>query len=180
MTDKVYLDWIESKNHHDLDNKIKQHIARILNYKSGPSFMDLAIQRDQPEMVTYLLDHGFVFSSDSLLLHRCISRNQIEIIQIFIERGHPLENQDSTGTTPLHLAIQEGKLDVVKLLLTGKTNLEIRDYQGYTALYWAYLEEQWEIMKWLLEKGAKCDSKEYLQIQDPELRELISKNEITK
>lgn len=169
------------QNKQTLDHILRDIISGILSHHpSGPSLLDLAIQKDQPETVKYLLDHGVKFPEDSLLVHRCILNKQTEILKILLEKNHSVNNQDKNGATPLILAVQESDRDLIQFLLAKNPDLEIQDYEDYTALHWAYLEEDTITMKLLLVHGAKAPYHEYVEMAcalgDLELFQLLIKS----
>ena len=91
-----------------------------------------------------------------------------EIAKLLLERGAPVELQDSQKQTALIIACSIGNLELLKLLLQKGAKIDYLDNEGGYALLYAVryaiqrrnLEvKNFEIIELLLEKGAKANIK---------------------
>lgn len=67
-------------------------------------------------------------------LHRAVEQNQLEVIQLLIEKGADINAETAYGTTPLVLAATAGREDAVRLLHAHGAALDHRTKSGSTAL----------------------------------------------
>lgn len=67
-------------------------------------------------------------------LHRAVEQNQLDVIQLLIERGADINAETSDGTTPLVLAATMGRESVIRLLHAHGAALDHRTQSGSTAL----------------------------------------------
>ena len=73
---------------------------------------------------------------DTALIIACDKFNpSIRIIELLIEYGVKLNDQDFDGNTALHLLSQENKFDAVELLLSHRSNPNIQNDKGNTPLH---------------------------------------------
>ncbi|MHB1142055.1 MAG: ankyrin repeat domain-containing protein [Sulfuricaulis sp.] len=67
-------------------------------------------------------------------LHRAVEQNQLEVIQLLIERGADINAETSYGITPLVLAATTGRESAVRLLHAHGASLDHKTQSGNTAL----------------------------------------------
>lgn len=91
---------------------------------------------------------------ENQLLGLSISKNNIKIAKLLIEKGLDVNWQDKTGKTPLIRASQKGNIEAITLLLKRKAIVEIADKQGVTALMWATKQNCLPCVQLLILKGA--------------------------
>ena len=91
-------------------------------------------------------------------------RGHVEVISHLLEKGAPINSQDSQGCTALHLAVSEGMAAGVRALLEAHCVLEIKDKRARTPLMIALEQRYPAISMLLLQYGAlvplidgKCD-----------------------
>jgi len=77
-------------------------------------------------------------------------KNVVEVVQLMLEWGTPLEAKDITGRRTLHFAAGAGSAAVVKLLCGRGVDIEARDKDGATALKVAIKLQQMKSAKELL------------------------------
>ena len=107
--------------------------------------------------VLALLDSGVDVngrtSDGSYALNRAAVFNEVEVMQLLLERGADPNVQNREGDTPLICATKYagGHAATVKALVEAGTNLAIKDKDGKTALDYAMAEGQQDAIA-LLEK----------------------------
>ena len=98
--------------------------------------------------VTVLLDSGVDVNgrtdSGSFALNNAAVENEIEVMQILLDRGADPNVQNSQGDTPLICATKYagGKAGTVQILVEAGTDLAIKDAKGNTALDYAKAKDQ--------------------------------------
>lgn len=90
-------------------------------------------------------------------LHWASQNGHIGVVQVLIENGAELNEQNVRGDTPLHYASSIGHLDVVKIL-GPCVDWELKNNKGQTSLDVAKTDEIREVIK----------SFEFLDIKEPE------------
>ncbi|CAK9061651.1 unnamed protein product [Durusdinium trenchii] len=87
----------------------------------------------------------------STTLHDAAWEGNINMVRIFLSKGHSPDLPDEEGSTPLHLASEEGHMQVVKCLLEGKaTCADAADSDGNTPLLLAAKEGRDEVVEYFL------------------------------
>jgi ankyrin repeat protein len=59
----------------------------------------------------------------------------LDVVQILLERGADIHQQDKYGRTALHEASENSQLDIVKLLLDCRAKIDQQNNDGSTALH---------------------------------------------
>lgn len=109
--------------------------------------------------VSALLDGGVDVNgrtaTGSYALNNAAVENEIEAIQILLDRGANPNVQNSQGDTPLICATKYagGKAATVKLLVEAGSDLAMQDDDGKTALDYAKAKEQQEAIALLETPG---------------------------
>jgi ankyrin repeat protein len=99
-----------------------------------------AVQRNEIDIASWLLDHGADISIKDILgftfalLHQAVDCGHTGIVKLLLARGAAIEVQDRWGYTPLHRAVLKGHKAIVDLLLKAGANVESRDENGLTPL----------------------------------------------
>lgn len=65
------------------------------------------------------------------VLHKAYN---IELAQVFIERGADINLLDNNSRTPLHNTVKQNRLSIAKILLKAGVDITIKDAEGKTAL----------------------------------------------
>ena len=90
-------------------------------------------------------------------LHVACSTRNLPLCTLLIERGHPLDVQDSYGETPLHEAIATKSVEVCKLLIDSGCCLELQSRRGKTPLDYAVAAQSVELCRLLIDGGCSFD-----------------------
>ncbi|EKX39121.1 hypothetical protein GUITHDRAFT_114782 [Guillardia theta CCMP2712] len=98
------------------------------------------------------------------LLHFACMKNRTNIVEMLLdEYGMPINDGDSTGSTPLILATRIGSLSILQALLQRGADVHGRDLEGNTTFHFACEilkdsslnnELAWSTIQLLLEHGA--------------------------
>lgn len=107
---------------------IANGIPKDVLARDGQTLVHWALASVDPDMVAWLLDHGYAVDARSVEL-----------------------------ATPLMNAVQDGQLDFVRLLLGRGADVDARDARGFTALHRAAETGSVEVARLLLEHGARAD-----------------------
>jgi len=95
-------------------------------------------------------------------MRRAISNNSAAGVKELLDKGFPVNFQNSGGRTLLMSAVTKNSGEVIKVLLENKADLTLRDKKRQTALHLAALWSNPETVKLLLDNGAQANSKDYL------------------
>jgi ankyrin repeat protein len=108
---------------------------------------------------------------DVPIIEACDKYNpSIEMIQLLIENGAKLDEQNYGGKTALHISAAENQFEVVKLLLSHGANPNVQDDDGNTPLHFS----GYKMSDLLIEHGADESIKNnnghtYDEVTDDEL-----------
>ncbi len=99
-----------------------------------------------------------------------ISKNRINFLRLFIEKGFNVHAKNKDGTTGLHIAAAKNKLPIIEILVQGfvseKTGIEIQsdinalDEKQNTPLHHASQHGHLEVVRYLHENGADIHAKD--------------------
>jgi ankyrin repeat protein len=85
------------------------------------------LSRD-PRLLQYVDENGFT------ALHLAIIAESYELVQYLVEKGVPVNAEDTLGRTPLHFACRMARLDIARFLLDHKATIKPDD-SGLTPLW---------------------------------------------
>jgi len=88
-----------------------------------------------------------------MTLHEAAKMGDLKAVQGFLEKGRPLDVQDSKGITALGYAIGANRIAVVKLLLDNRANPFSVDAQGNSGVHYAAGYGRKELLEYLLKTG---------------------------
>lgn len=79
----------------------------------------------------------------------------VEVIQLFIDKGVPVNAQDIYGMTSLHYALRSRNADVAIVLLNAGADPDIPDRDGLRPLSMVgYTKDRLDVLELMLKKGA--------------------------
>lgn len=106
----------------------------------GFSPLILASYRGNFEVAKYLItlvkDVNYE-SPEGTAVMAAVMRDNIELVQLLIEKNANLDLTNKTGVTALMLATQFKKIEIIKILLQHKANKLLKDNEGKTAFEYA-------------------------------------------
>ncbi len=91
-------------------------------------------------------------------LQLAASRGNLELVELMIDRGIPLDKTSRRVSQPLHYAACKGHTEVMALLISRGARVDARDGYDKTPLHWAAECGQPEAAKLLLEHGAEVNA----------------------
>jgi ankyrin repeat protein len=108
----------------------------------GETALHLAVRKGDREIMGALLDGGALVNirgdescSDGLTPLQCtIESNDIESLNLMLERGADVNMQSYDGRTPLFIAVQQGRYRAASALIAAKARLQAGDSSGRTPL----------------------------------------------
>ncbi|CAD0047666.1 unnamed protein product [Aureobasidium pullulans] len=133
---------------------------------SDLSFLDLAAQSGDYELVRSLLEHGagtqLEAASKQTPLHLAVMAEKQDKVYAIVERlldeGCDVNARDDHGCTPLHayLGLKEGKENIVRLFFSRGADIDVQDNDGDTVLNCLaeYQQPSEPILRLLLKNGA--------------------------
>merc|ERR1719195_862238 len=92
-----------------------------------------------------------------MTLHEAAKMGDLKAVQQFLEKGRPLDVQDSKGITPLGYAIGANRIAVVKLLLDNRANPFAVDSSGNSGLHYAAGYCRKELVEYLIKSGGSVN-----------------------
>jgi len=89
------------------------------------------------------------------LLHIAAEERHVEILEVLVEAGAPLDDVDEDGQTPLHVAVASGHVEAAEVLSREQPCLELRvpDKYRMTPLHLACESDEAEMLALVLARG---------------------------
>lgn len=89
------------------------------------------------------------------LLHIAAEERHVEILEVLVEAGAPLDEVDEDGQTPLHVAVASGHVEAAEVLSREQPCLELRvpDKYRMTPLHLACESDEAEMLALVLARG---------------------------
>ena len=123
-----------------------------------------AIDRGEPVIVQWLLDHGAApedrDADRCASLHWAATKGHVAIAELLLEKGADIKAKGGDGFTPLHYAVEADHQAMTKLLLNRGACLDARDEWHSTPLHRAALKGHVNTAALLLEQGATTEAKD--------------------
>jgi ankyrin repeat protein len=140
--------------------------------------LHVALQCGNAEVARLMLEHGaniHVRNKEDQTPHHLLlatwnkqwpyGHGDIDIIQLFLERGADVDAVDDDHSTLLHAASYHGSVEAAQLLLKRGANTNVRDAEGQTPLHRTLVEitdgledHYFDVIQLLLEHGADVDA----------------------
>eukprot|EP00042_Codosiga_hollandica_P041789 m.375895 g.375895 ORF g.375895 m.375895 type:complete len:307 (-) comp56183_c0_seq24:162-1082(-) len=109
-------------------------------------------------LTSFPLPHGFFFESGRTVLHEAADGQEPEILQLVLAATPAdVNEQDSTGTTPLIAAAQNDCAKCLRQLLDSGADPSIRDKQRRLAIHWAAQKCSLKALRVLLDACSVSD-----------------------
>jgi len=160
----------------DSSNRTALHVATAVGnidmvrhllqkYRVNPNVYDtngytplfVAVKEDHLDIAELLVncsvDSKTLSKLKENLLHLLVLSNHVSygkkktLFTTLIGQGVDINQQNTSGDTPLHLAIRKGKDSMVKMILMSSAEINVPNKQGNTALHEAVLRGDLEILE---------------------------------
>ncbi|KAJ2978056.1 hypothetical protein NUW58_g7615 [Xylaria curta] len=134
--------------------------------KYGRTPLFYAHENKHPAVVKLLAERsaevGSLFISyHKMTLTQAAIFGDANMVELMLQRGHPLEVTDRDGRTPFSLAAYGGHEAVVKLLLDKGANFEFQDRGGKTPLHLAAHKGHTAVAKLLLDRDVDFELRDH-------------------
>ena len=157
----------EAKTHLD-----RQQLRDFLNRRSkwGKTALIDAAERNRPEIISLLLEHGADYSIGDkkhfTALHYCAARNHAAPVRCLLKKASPdkidngekfkrfLNQQGGVGKTALIDAAETNRPEIISLLREYGADYSISDYNNFTALHYCAIRNHAVFVRCLLEKAS--------------------------
>ncbi len=124
---------------------------------NGMSPLHSASEKDQPEMVRLLVEHGALINLTSRFgktaLFHAVANSHVKTVDYLLRLGA----DPNHGSPIITTAVRCRNLEILNLLIAAGVNLDTADHKGYTALSYASSAGQIELVKALLNGGAQAN-----------------------
>lgn len=87
-------------------------------------------------------------------LHLAVAKGDVQMVQLLLDCGAPVNQEDVDGVTPLHLAAANGFTNVAALLLIKGASPFARDHEGEIPLFYAARECHSGVAQLLMRAGS--------------------------
>jgi ankyrin repeat protein len=148
--------------------KLLSRNSKVINATNNDkqTALMLAVQRNNPEVVKFLLDSGCdVFAKDhngnTIAYYLVGSFDNIKPdefdykLKLLQEKGMQMNTTQAGGNTLIHLAAKDNNVVLLKLLSDFDINVNVKNDEGFTALHLIAMKAtDDQSMKYLLSKGA--------------------------
>jgi ankyrin repeat protein len=94
-------------------------------------------------------------------LHIAARMDGIDVAQLLLAAGHPMDVSDLQGNSPLHVAAREQHLGMLNLLVTQQGNIDVYDSTGASPLMICVGNGLYEVTESLLKRGASALHRDY-------------------
>ena len=154
---------ISAKNpRHDT---IFNYLMGLLNKTQKEKIVEDAVNLHDTKLIKKLLDYGFDINKKdrrgNTLMHMAVEDNNVEFVDILLNRGLSLYDENNNGVTPLDLAIRNlYRIDVINFLLNKKIlDPDQRVDEENDFLHYAIVNDNTRFARDLLELGAEPNKK---------------------
>ena len=135
---------IEFSDFKNLENLLNQNL---------PTYVE---NEEKKKAMKVLFEKGIPFNPDCFSFQ--ISKNNLEICELFVKAGMDVNERDSAGTPFLCDAARNGKKDMVQWLLEKGAEIDaVSQDRGYSAVMDAVWKSNKEIVELLVCKGANLN-----------------------
>lgn len=164
--DELFKDAVASGDLNYVASAIEVDKSMINEYSDGKSTLNLAIVKNQVQIVEFLLDRGADFnqrdpSNLNTMVRLAVKKSSIEMIRILLLRSAYLESNEVTADDLLFEAIKIEDISKIELLLAFSAD-SLLDGDTLEFLRLAVSTDNLEICQFLVDRFA-CSSKRFKQ-----------------
>ncbi|KAL9121475.1 MAG: hypothetical protein Q9187_001966 [Circinaria calcarea] len=148
----------------------QESVAEILKYHSDLNYMidDTtilfeAVDKGHEAIASMLLDagtdpcHAATKSANALLLHRCITQGQVDLLRKLLLYNFDIEYKDGSGSTALNSLESARDIPALRLLIRRGAQVDTADNWGDTPLANAVRSGDVDLAKSLVSEGANIN-----------------------
>ena len=136
-----FLSFCDQSTQYSQSKEIKNFLADIMYEKQSPTYKRL---HNIDHITAFKLDLYRPFMEDAM-------QESVEVLQLLLNAGMNINNQNESGETLLHIASQEGNFLLVKFLLEHGIDKNLKSTSGQTAMQMAEQEKYYSIVAYLNE-----------------------------
>ncbi len=176
-------------------------------YEGGATALHYAVLHNRKIVVEVLLQHKAdinikgschesrqaspspVWESSITPLQIAVCKDNLNMIQLLLDRGAEINATNDNGSTALHYAVANGNRNTIETLLVKGADIHAKDLKGQTPLFYIYLNHQTEqnqkILETLLKNKADINARDLeektplfctIEGTDKRLADLLIKN----
>ena len=142
-----------------IESAIAKGIDLNVKDDDGTTALWYAKDKGHTEIAELLQKHGAKEEAPKTLLHRAVTKGDIEQVKSIIEKGADVNLRDKNGQTPLHLSARQGQRDIAELLLTNGADINAKNKWDRTPMDIAVDRGHNEIVELLISKGADVNAR---------------------
>ncbi|MFC1783643.1 ankyrin repeat domain-containing protein [Planctomycetota bacterium] len=129
--------------------------------RGSPPLLNIAARVDLLEIVKILIARNVSLDatypgSGKNALHEAAEAGNIEIAELLISEGIPVDSKDRRNNTPLHLA---ANADIAKFLISKGADVNAENQNGLKPFHSACLSGNKEIVEFFIDKGADVNAR---------------------
>ncbi len=134
------IEWLQILNKYFPDelpeilSQVSQYNISLLDHLFGYGFREAL-----PDLLMNKLSTDILDKKQRSLLHKAVEFNNLELMQMALDRGLPVDSKDKEGLTPLMLASVRGYERFARMLLHAGADPNKKDKIQRTALHYAAL-----------------------------------------
>ena len=149
---------LNSYNESYCETWVVKHVLESLK-KEGAEYeidsaLEAAILGDSPKTTQLIKENKIRKEFEQQILFYTAAYDNVQTLQLLLEKGLDIKSVDYKGNTLLMLAAQCGNIDNVKYLLKQGLNIEAKNYSEKTSLIKSVIYNQYDTTEYLLESGA--------------------------
>eukprot|EP00210_Caulerpa_lentillifera_P006948 g6643.t1 len=138
------------------------HGAKLTRLRQdGISALDLAITKEDPTLMTLLLDRGFNIEhkcgQGCTPLMKACSLGYSKGVELLVTRGAFMNAQNKDGETPVFIAVEKNSMECLKILLEAGADPDVFTKNGESAILEAITNDNVEAVKLLITHEATID-----------------------
>ena len=113
-------------------------------------------------------------------LHLAVRSHRLDLVELLLDRGAPVNARSDSGRTPLHDAVLEPDLPILLCLVFAGADLGAVDRDGRTPLHWAARLQKTAMVTALVNRGAPLDLRDRQGRTPLDLARLVGPEEMVR
>lgn len=161
----VIISVIENGHLTILEHLFSQLPLDTISEEAKKQFIFQAIKYRQPKILNFFKSKRFIkdvkYFGDKTVLHVASSISCQDCVQLLIEEGVDIDEQDQLGFSALHYACQHNKITNIATLLRAGANPNLITKEGNTPLHIVAVFNNLDAIKLLISAGAHIEAKNF-------------------